>query len=268
LLALIASFLANVGKSPREQNAEMAGLRRRTQSELQNRCRGLSACWRRPLLRWLFRYNEIYMSERDNHRFYFDRVWYQLRRIHRSYGRRLAATGVLANGDDVFYLGSAEIEQGLKGELDGPEAQARVAVRKRVWHETLRAQSPKFLIGYAAHDDGAQLVEGNARLGIGASPGIVTGRARVIYDVRELPAVQEGEILVTRQTDPAWSTVFARISGLVLETGGVLAHGASLCREFNLPCVTALERATEVIHDGDMLTIDGARGRVVIGDAA
>jgi pyruvate,water dikinase len=162
----------------------------------------------------------------------------------------------------VFYLGASEVDQALRGELDGREAQSRTGVRKRIWHETLRVQSPKFLVGYAKHADGAQLVDGNARVGIGASPGTVTGIARVIFEARDLPRVRDGEILVTRQTDPAWSTVFSRISGLVLETGGVLAHGASLCREFNLPCVTALERATEVYHDGETITVDGTRGRV------
>jgi pyruvate,water dikinase len=204
------------------------------------------------------------MSERDNHRFYFDRVWYQLRRIYRSHGRRLAVAGVLRDGDDVFYLGATEIEQALRGELDRREAQARITVRKRVWHETLRVQAPKFLVGYVEHHDGTRLLNGDDRLGIGASPGVVTGQARVIYDVRELPKVQDGEILVTRQTDPAWSTVFSRISGLVLETGGVLAHGASLCREFNLPCVTAVEQAAQWVRDGDSLTVDGTRGRVTM----
>lgn len=264
LLAAIAGFLHSTGKSPRAQNAEMAKVRRAAQAELLAQCTGAKR-WRRPVLRWLFRLNEIYMSERDNHRFYFDRVWFQLRRIYRSYGRRLATAGVLSNGDDVFYLGVAEVEQALQGNLPGDEARARIAVRSRIWHETLRRQTPKFLVGYSPYADDARVVEGNARIGIGASPGVVTGKARVIYDVRELPQVQQGEVLVTRQTDPAWSTVFARISGLVLETGGVLAHGASLCREFNLPCVTALENATEIIADGDLLTVDGNRGRVVVG---
>jgi pyruvate,water dikinase len=263
MLALLASFTVGSGTSPSDQNAEMANLRRRTQAELLARCTGINR-WRRPLLRWLFRYNEIYMSERDNHRFYFDRVWYQLRRIYRSYGRRLADAGILTEGDDVFFLGAAETEQALRGNLAADAAKARVNVRRRVWNETLRVQPPKFLIGYAEHADGAQLVQGDSRVGIGASPGLATGPVRVIYDARELPKVSDGDILVTRQTDPAWSTVFARISGLVLETGGVLAHGASLCREFNLPCVTALERATELYKDGDVITVDGTRGRVMM----
>jgi rifampicin phosphotransferase len=261
LMDLIRSFVHSTGASPRQQNLAMAETRRQAQARLLASCKGLDA-WRRPVLRWLFRYNEIYMSERDNHRFYFDRVWYQLRRIYRSFGRRLAAQGVLATADDVFYLGAGEVDEALRGKLDGKEAQSRTSVRKRVWHDTLRVQPPKFLVGYSQHADGARLVDGNARVGIGASPGQVTGVARIIFEARDLPKVRDGEILVTRQTDPAWSTVFSRISGLVLETGGVLAHGASLCREFNLPCVTALERATELYHDGDQIIVDGTRGRV------
>jgi phosphohistidine swiveling domain-containing protein len=118
------------------------------------------------------------------------------------------------------------------------------------------------------------IVVRNARLGIGASPGVISGRARVIYDVRELPSVRDGEILVTRQTDPAWSTVFARISGLVLETGGVLAHGASLCREFNLPCVTAASTldiaggSATAEKIGGPVEIRGRNARIELRDVA
>jgi rifampicin phosphotransferase len=267
LLAVVAGFVASEGTSPQQKNAEMAAVRRRTQAELLARCTGAKR-WRRSLLRWLFRYNEVYMSERDNHRYYFDRVWYQLRRIYRAHGRRLQQADMLDAAEDVFFLGASEVDQALRGELDRDEARARIQVRRRVWGETLRHQPPKFLAGYAVYEDSVPSAGEGAWLGIGASPGRVTGRARVVYDVRELPSVHDGEILVTRQTDPAWSTVFPRIAGLVLETGGVLAHGASLCREFDLPCVTALERATSILHDGDTVTVDGTRGRVVVEAAA
>jgi pyruvate,water dikinase len=267
LLELLVSFTSSAGASPRAQNMEMAKTRRQTQSDLLRRCAGLQA-WRRPLLRWLFRYNEIYMSERDNHRFYFDRVWFQLRRIYRSYGRRLAREGILANCDDVFFLGAAEVAAALKGEYGPAELHARIEVRRRVWTQTLHRQPPKFLVGYTQHADGPAAVTGNTRIGIGASPGVVSGRARIVYEVKDLPKVRDGEILITRQTDPAWSTVFPRIRGLVLETGGVLAHGASLCREFNLPCVTALEGATELYQDGEIIIVDGTQGRVSSSGAA
>jgi pyruvate,water dikinase len=265
LLRLVGSFAESDAESPRTLNREMADRRRRAQRELLARCKGLTL-WRRPILKLLFRYNEIYMSERDNHRFYFDRVWHQLRRIYLSYGRRLAAAAVLESPDDVFFLGAGEVEQGLAGELDAAEARARVRVRRAVWDRTLRAQPPKFLIGYTACTTGAPRSKAGALVGIGASAGSVTGPVRIVYSATELPAVRDGESLVTRQTDPAWSTVLPRIGGLVLETGGVLAHGASLCREFDLPCVTALEHATSLLRNGDVVTVDGHNGLVTVAD--
>jgi rifampicin phosphotransferase len=266
LLKLVAGFLSNEVRGPRQQNLAMAEVRRRAQAELLSRCTGLRR-WRRPLLRWLFRYNEIYMSERDNHRYYFDRVWYQLRRIYCSHGRRLCRDGVLDVVDDVFFLGVSEVDQALRGALDASEARARVKVRRRVWNETLRSQPPKFIAGYSVFADSPPRSGERSWSGIGASTGSVTGRARIVYDVRELPGLRPGEILVTRQTDPAWSTAFPHIAGLVLETGGVLAHGASLCREFNLPCVTAVEQATSIIRDGDIVTVDGTRGEVRVAQS-
>ena len=76
--------------------------------------------------------------------------------------------------------------------------------------------------------------------------------------------MHDGEILVTRQTDPSWTAVFGRISGLVLETGGVLSHGTSLCREYGLPCVTAAgaSSASDRIPDGSTIEVDGSTGIV------
>jgi rifampicin phosphotransferase len=81
-----------------------------------------------------------------------------------------------------------------------------------------------------------------------------------VRDVAELARVLDGEILVARQTDPGWTPAFSRLAGLVLETGGVLAHGASLCREYGLPCVTAVGSATADIRDGEELVLNGSEG--------
>ena len=130
----------------------------------------------------------------------------------------------------------------------------------------MKEQPPKFLRrGYVPEDEPASAGTTAKRLvGLAASAGQLTGRARVIYDVSELGRVGKADILVTRQTDPSWTPAFARLSGLVLETGGVLAHGASLCREFNVPCVTVVERATQLIRDGDMIAVNGGLGIVEI----
>jgi rifampicin phosphotransferase len=261
LLSAVHGYLRSSGPEPLILNAEAAARRRQTQDELLAACRGPRA-HRRAILRWLFRYNEIYMRERDNHRYYFDRVWYQLRRIYSSYGQRLADAGVLAGADDVFYLGTGEIESAMAYELAADEARQRVAARRRTWERTRLAQAPKFLRGYTALEERHPGDSATVLRGLGASPGTATGRARVVHDVSELATLTDGDVLVTRQTDPSWSTAFARITALVLETGGALAHGASLCREYDLPCVTSIEAARTRIPDGARVRVDGRDGTV------
>lgn len=268
---MVKGYVESAAERPSVIHSRSAASRRQAQKELLEGLRGPLARLRRRVLRTLFRYNELYMAVRDNHRFYVDRNWYEVRRIYRSYGARLTLSGILGNRDEVFFLGMKEVEQALEGKLAAVEASRRINVRREVWRTTLREQGPKFLRGWAPLDDSpvqrGVRVETELR-GIAASPGSAIGVARIVYDVSGLSAVKDGEILVTRQTDPSWTAVFGRISGLVLETGGVLSHGTSLCREYGLPCVTAVERATVRIPDGSRVELLGSAGTVGILDAA
>ena len=91
----------------------------------------------------------------------------------------------------------------------------------------------------------------------------MTGRVRVILSPQEATSLQPGDILVTRATDPGWTPVFALISGVVLEIGGQLSHGAIVAREYGLPAVVNVAGATRRIADGEKITVDGSTGVVV-----
>lgn len=265
---VLKSYVQSGGVRPSKINARSAAGRLAAQAEILRSFRGPLAPVRRRFLKFLFRYNELYMSVRDNHRYYVDRNWYENRRIYLSYGARLVKRGVLKNRDDVFFLGSSEIAEAMAGRLRAPEALQRISLRRQVWERTLREQGPKFLKGWAPYSERltAKTQDSTMLQGIAASPGTAVGVARIIYDVRDLPSVKDGEILVTRQTDPSWTTVFGRIGGLILETGGVLSHGTSLCREYGLPCVTAVELATVRIADRARIEVAGSEGLVRILD--
>lgn len=263
--AALQAQLGSRAERPRDIHARSAASRRAACEELLAALRGPLAPLRRATLRWLFRYNLRYMAVRDNHRYYIDRNWYEVRRIHRSFGRRLVDAGVLTERDEVFFLGLAEVQLALSGGLSGAEAARRIRVRRTTWNRTLREQGPKFLRGWSPYEETRPAVGLERELaGIAASPGSAVGIARVVYEVSGLAAVADGEILVTRQTDPSWTSVFGRIAGLVLETGGVLSHGTSLCREYALPCVTAVERATMRIPDGSRIELHGGAGRILL----
>ena len=76
-----------------------------------------------------------------------------------------------------------------------------------------------------------------------------------------------GDILVTAHTDPSWSPVFVSISGLVTEVGGLMTHGAVIAREYGLPAVVGVQRATQLIRDGQRIRVNTTDGYVEILDA-
>jgi pyruvate,water dikinase len=102
--------------------------------------------------------------------------------------------------------------------------------------------------------------------GIGASKGIVEGRARVIATVDELDQVETGEILVCPITAPSWAPVFARIQGAVCDVGGVMAHASIVAREYGLPAVVGTGFGTKLIRTGQRVRLDGDNGVVTVLD--
>ena len=91
------------------------------------------------------------------------------------------------------------------------------------------------------------------------SAGTVEGRARVIRTMAEAD-IEPGDILVTTGTDPSWSPLFVSIAGLVTEVGGLMTHGAVIAREYGLPAVVGVERATQLIRDGQRIRVDATGG--------
>jgi pyruvate,water dikinase len=100
--------------------------------------------------------------------------------------------------------------------------------------------------------------------GLAVCGGTTTGRAAVLSDVSEAERLRPGDVLVTRQTDPGWAAVFPLISGLVMERGGMLSHGAIIAREFGIPSVVGVADATRIVTEGDRVHVDGNQGVVRI----
>ncbi|SFI40120.1 pyruvate, water dikinase [Streptosporangium canum] len=104
-------------------------------------------------------------------------------------------------------------------------------------------------------------VEG-ALTGTPASAGSVTGIARVVLDPVGAH-LEPGEILICPSTDPGWTPLFLTAGGLVMEMGGANSHGAVVAREYGIPAVVGVARATEHIVTGQRITLDGTSGMVI-----
>ena len=95
------------------------------------------------------------------------------------------------------------------------------------------------------------------------SPGSVQGRVRVVLDPRRAQ-LQSGEIMVCPGTDPSWTPLFLTAAGLVMETGGMMTHGAVVAREYGIPAIVGVDRATQRLKTGQLIRMDGSSGHITL----
>lgn len=102
--------------------------------------------------------------------------------------------------------------------------------------------------------------------GTGASSGQYTGRPRVINSVDELDLLQDGEILVIKASDPAWTVGMLKAGAFISELGGIISHAAIVAREMGIPCVVAVPDATTLLSNYNIVTVDGRTGTISLPD--
>ncbi len=186
-----------------------------------------------------------------------------MREVLQSVGKEIAEAGCLGSDEDIFFLTLQEAHAAQAGE------DMRDIVRERRMayeYELQRRHVPRVLLSDGtepspAVTDGAES-QGMLR-GTPASPGSITGPARVILDPTGAH-LEPGEILVAPSTDPGWTPLFLTAGGLVMEMGGSISHGAVVAREYGIPAVVGVTRATERIITGQQITVDGSHGIVTL----
>jgi len=107
---------------------------------------------------------------------------------------------------------------------------------------------------------GVMLLEGQ-----GASPGIASGRVVIVRDVKDTSAVKDGDILVTKMTNPDMVPAMRRVSAIVTDEGGMTCHAAIVSRELGTPAVVGTKKATKLLKDGQIITVDGEKGTIYEG---
>jgi len=103
--------------------------------------------------------------------------------------------------------------------------------------------------------------------GLGASPGKAAGPARIVSKLDHLDKVEEGDLIVAEMTTPDMVPAMKRAAGIVTDEGGMTSHAAIVSRELGVPAVVGTQHASERLHDGQVVTIDGDKGTVARGDA-
>lgn len=229
----------------------------------------------------------------ENHNFYIEHwgmslVWRKFRELSSLF----VSAGFWPRPDDLFFLRPDELDLALR-DLLASWANGAPALGPRTWPAEVRRReailaacarsTPPPVLGEppavvtepftimlwgltseSLRQWATDPVDQRVLTGMSASPGVVEGRVRVVRSVDDLDEVRDGEILVAELTAPSWAPVFAGIAGTVTESGGMMSHTAIVCREYGLPAVTGVVRATTRLVTGQLVRLDGTAGTVTV----
>jgi pyruvate,water dikinase len=220
--------------------------------------------FRKTLFGWCLHRAERFFPHKEDRNHHVYQSMMVIRKFAQEIGRRLSACHLLETPQDVFFLTWDEIREAMTDTIKAADFMDQVRERQHIYYrsrqEVLCRKPGNQLAGKQPIDGDASTIE---LVGEAGSPGIAVGPARLVNGLSDLHRIQSGDVVVCRTIRPAWSTVFAKAAGVVVETGGLLSHGATLAREYGVPAVLNVAGATHIVVEGDTLRVDGYRGIVV-----
>jgi len=223
-----------------------------------------------PAFNRLFASTVTYIGLRERISLLMSEYSYQMRRLFLAIAAHLVETGDLVRLDDVFHLTYDEMKGMVSRTLKSCEMQKVINERIAEMSADAAINPPDIVRGDPASLQSvphADIPPSACLVGIGGSTGVVRGRARIVHDPAHAPArLDRGDILVVPYSDVGWTPLFPAVGGIVAETGGQLSHTAIVAREYGLPAVVSVKGAMRLIQDGQMLMVDGDRGRVYLDE--
>jgi pyruvate,water dikinase len=225
--------------------------------------------WKRPILKGLIRDAKAGSNEREAARSALIAILEVVRRALLALGARLANQSYINKPEEIFFLLQFEIIALLEGILPPARLKPLIADRQQSFEEWLREEAPDVILRHPnggiteQADIDATPQDSNATFhGVPVGTGAATGTARLLTSPEQGERLARGDILVVPSTDPAWTPLFLKAGGLIMETGGYLSHGAIVAREFGIPAVVNLPGILQQIVDGEKVEVNGTNGTV------
>lgn len=172
----------------------------------------------------------------------------------------LVSSGLLPETDLIYFLTHKET-----GRLIAGEALAPLALRRRKAYEIQKELTfDDTYVGKPVADT-FELEDSDGVLrGVPVSNGACEGVVHIVNSAEDADRLQKGEIMVAKFTDIGWTPYYSIVNGLVTEIGSALSHGAVVAREYNLPTIVNVKGATQVLKNGDHITMDAAKGTIEV----
>jgi pyruvate,water dikinase len=222
--------------------------------------------WKAQLFDTLIDFSHRSLEYRDDEREVMDWSTYDIKICFEEVGRRCVERGGLREVKECYFLTMEELYDVLAGRANKRLTRAKIDARRKNFDEIntgARDAEPFMQRGRPSPIDEPELTGEGIFAGKGTSAGKVTGTARVVHELSQIGRVKKGDILIVHATDPGWMPVFGRIHGIVLESGGLISHGAIIAREFGLPGAQ-LPGARRLIPDGATISLNGDTGVIQV----
>ena len=215
---------------------------------------------------------EVSLAARERQKSTIVKPIQEIRLCFRELGSRLVADGTLEDTDLIFML----LEDELDDFISNPASFSEQLTERRRDFTELFDLIPPFIVNTEcaplsawpkrSTQEIAKVNVGDELTGVACSPGVIEGIARVILDPNDSLSLQPGDILVTQNTDPAWTPLFLVAGAVVVNVGAIASHASIVSRELGIPCVASVSDASLRIPDGSKITVDGSAGTIVINE--
>jgi len=212
-------------------------------------------------INWLIRQAVKGEESREKGKSELARLGDPLRKLILDIGRRLKEREVIEDTIDIFHCSLQDVISILLGYWNGQGLKALVIDRKERHAELQKLDPPDLIINErVSFVKPASVTIGGEILGMGVAGGRAEGQAKLLYHPND--GLEQGEVLVAPSTDPSWTPLFLKASGIIMETGGFLSHGAIVAREYGIPAVVNIPGVMKLIKNGDRVVVDGDEGKV------
>jgi rifampicin phosphotransferase len=280
-LPVLLSLKAMVQQSGHDSHARQRAIVAERDMLAEETARSLDPL-RRKAFRILLGWAQHFGPDRERALFHMGAGWPTLRRLALELGQRLVEDGSLLAAEDIFFLKTSEIREGIsaRDSVQTSPKLANLARERRELREARKRLHPPPVVppGYkvrmgpfdmsAFETQRRNVPDGTTLGGFAVSPGRVSASASVIRSPDDFSGMEPGTILVCPTITPAWTPLFSQARGLVTDVGGVLAHGSIVAREYDIPAVLGTGVATQRIRSGQRIRVDGNVGTITLLDAA
>jgi phosphohistidine swiveling domain-containing protein len=255
-LATLRGHLLREAPSPLDVARRQRKVREKASADLDRRVAGPL----RLAVRHLLGLVQRFMRLRERLRAYTVQVLGLYRAVALDASRRLLALEPGVGEDAAFFLTVEELHGVLRGDVHGVGLLVR---RRKLQYERDRAlpDPPETFVGFPPPPE-PLTADDDVLVGLPASSGVVRGRVRRLERPSDAGRLGPGEILVAPYADVGWSPLFLVAGGVVTNLGGPLSHAAVVAREYGVPAVVNVPRATERLPDGAIVEVDGDAGTV------